>query len=152
MEVSRHPVRTYQCVRSSREGPKAKSWSASFVGKRHVVRVRTPSGDWHLWPWATLNNALIGTAEFFGRGVDISRYIPAGIHCMLVAGRERESEGSRLKKSTFLRSNNLLRLPKLLHVDILSFITVIFCKHSSFEKTAVIVPMLVTDSCAGRGE
>ena len=87
VEVSRHPVRTYQCVRSSRDGPKAKSWSASFVGKRHVVRVRTPSGDWHLWPWATLNNALIGTAGFFGRGVDISRYIPTRIRCSLVEGR-----------------------------------------------------------------
>ena len=80
------------------------------------------------------------------------RHLSLHSRCMLVAGRERESEGSRLKKSTFLRSNNLLRLPKLLHVDILSFITVIYCKHSSFEKTAVIVPMLVTDSCAGRGE
>ena len=92
VDVSRHPVNTYQCERSSAAaagGPKAKSktWSASFVGKRHVVRIRTQSGDWHLWPRATLNNALIGTEKLFGRGVDISRYIPTGIRCRLVEGR-----------------------------------------------------------------
>ena len=85
--MSRHPVTTYQCKRMSSEGPKAKMWSASFVGERHVVRIRTQSGDWHLWPWATLNNALIGTEKLFGRGVDISLYIPTGIRCRLVEDR-----------------------------------------------------------------
>lgn len=89
VEVSRHPVKTYQCERSSAEGPKAKTWSASFVGERHVVRIRTQSGDWHLWPWATLNNAPIGTEKLFGRGVGISRYIPSGTRCRLDEARER---------------------------------------------------------------
>ena len=65
-----------------------KTWSARFVGKRHVVRIRTQSGDFHLWPWATLNNALIGTEKLFGRGVNVSFYIPCGIiRCRLVESR-----------------------------------------------------------------